>query len=216
MLQNIYSTLEHWWTCCKSLTMQKLPLLYAGCKRQAFREGSCILFCALQTAFGEHLFISHLVKCFFSASFGCFLNETFLLLLFTLSLLKQQQKKMHLDISELSEHLVVRQNETSSLLHVWKRKQQAGIVLNPLQVWTNFQNCLGGGSVTVTHCSLLPQTDSLHCKECSETLCYLPQAWDTVCPVTALQDLKWHMPSDARAVTEWPAHKAPLVWIMSW
>lgn len=110
MLQNIYSTLEHWWTCCKSLTMQKLPLLYAGCKRQAFREGSCILFCALQTAFGEHLFISHLVKCFFSASFGCFLNETFLLLLFTLSLLKQQQKKMHLDISELSEHLVVRQN----------------------------------------------------------------------------------------------------------
>lgn len=43
-----------------------------------------------------------------------------------------------------------------------KETEKAGTVLNPLQVWTKFQNCLGGGSAAVTHCSLLPHTDSLH------------------------------------------------------
>lgn len=168
MLQNIYPTLEHWWTCCKqkSLMMQKLPLLYAGCKKQAFREGSCILFCALQTAFGEHLFISHLVNCSFFSIYRMLFKWSF------------PTPPLHFKLVEAileenapgyfwTEHLVGRQDWKPKFAPcLEKETEKAGIVFNPLRVWTNFESHLGGGSVSVTHCSLLPQTDSLHRLKC--------------------------------------------------
>lgn len=101
MLQRIYSASEHWWTCCKqkSPTMQKLPSPYAGCKKQAFREGSCILFCASQTTFGEHLFIWRLegfVQCSFFSIFWMLLKWSFPP---PWSSLRAHWRKTHLDIS---------------------------------------------------------------------------------------------------------------------
>lgn len=229
MLQRIYSASEHWWTCCKqkSPTMQKLPSPYAGCKKQAFREGSCILFCASQTAFGEHLFIWRLegfVQCSFFSIFGCCSNEAFLL---------------H---GQVSEHTGGKR--TWTFLHRafvgktrdWKPKipprleketEKAGKVSNPLWACTGFQNHLGGGSITANTSLLscrrlvhrLPRTESLRWPQRLRRGQVLPPPGreDSV-PWTAPRDLKWHMSSGASTATggqtPWPIHKAPLVWIM--
>lgn len=179
MLHYIYSTLEHWWTCCKhkSLTMQKLPSPYAGCKKQAFREGSSILFCASQTTFGEHLFILRLVRFLQGAFFSTF----WMLLKWIFPPPWSSLSSPHFLLVEgapeesapgrfCTEKLLGRQDWNPKIAPcLEKETEKAGNVSNPLWAWTGFQNRLGGGSVTantlpLSWCRLvrrLRRTDSL-------------------------------------------------------
>lgn len=168
MLQYIYSALEHWGACCKqkSLTMQKPPSPYAGCKKQAFREGSCILSRASQTTFGEHSFILCLVRflqCSFFSIFWTLLKRSFSppwsSLLLAFRLWKKHWRKMHLDVSAPS---VCWEDKTENprLLSMFGKGNGEG--------WKCFRSSLSMNQLSklpwrrLCHCqhiaSLLPQT----------------------------------------------------------
>lgn len=156
--------------------MQKLSLLRAGCKKEAFREGSCVLFSALQTAFGEHLFTSHLVKCSFFSIFWMLLKWNF------------PTPPLHFKLVEATpeenapghfwiEHLVGRQNWNPKFAPCLKKETEketgkAGIVLNPLQTSkTASEGALSLSHIAVSWLRLIPYTGA-----CNESLCYLPHA----------------------------------------
>lgn len=161
----------------------------------------------------------------FSASVGCCSNEAFCLhgqVSLFLTLFVEEALEENTLGCFCTECLLESEDWNSKLFHGWKRKLRRLEMLQILWAWATFQNCLRGGSVTAnTLLTLLPQmgrTNSLHWLENLWWGHILPApGLDIQCPAKAPQDLKWHMPWDARAVTGrqtgWLTHKTPTVLI---